>query len=187
MQLQSLVVAAVAAIAGVVAGRATHPESESHAAPPPPSCPVQPAYAAPPSPALAAPEEDHAEPVDDSIDLGEALVHAKELDDEAQRQRNAIVGCVRDAHTGERLAGVTIVMTSPAAATQTVISDEDGNYAAYGLAPGVYTLTYYYGDATVARPEVTLGEYGPTTLDDSIDTTPPPPQPRRFDDYIIVE
>jgi len=70
----------------------------------------------------------------------------------------AIQGQVSDAKTGERLAGVTIVVTSPVLqGTQTAISDENGFYKISELPPGTYLVTYYYNQTTLERTGVNVG------------------------------
>ena len=49
----------------------------------------------------------------------------------------AIQGVVTDGKTGEKLAGVTVIVTSPALSqTQTAITDENGYYQIGQLPPG---------------------------------------------------
>ncbi len=68
-----------------------------------------------------------------------------------------VQGVVRDPATGEPLIGVTVVATSPKLqGIQAAITEERGDYRLPGLPPGEYTLTAYYGDAQVARPNVRL-------------------------------
>ncbi len=70
----------------------------------------------------------------------------------------AILGRVVDADTGENLAGVTVVVTSPALqGTQTAISDENGAYKITGLPPGSYLVTFYINQLTVQHPDVNVG------------------------------
>jgi hypothetical protein len=70
----------------------------------------------------------------------------------------AILGRVVDADTGESLAGVTVVVTSPALqGTQTAISDENGAYKITGLPPGSYLVTFYINQLTVQHPDVNVG------------------------------
>ena len=73
----------------------------------------------------------------------------------ATASANAITGVVADKRTGEKLAGVTVLATSPAGGgTQTAITDESGAYAIRGLPAGRYTVTFYYADVTVERANV---------------------------------
>ncbi len=68
---------------------------------------------------------------------------------------NAIKGVVKDKATGEQLAGVTVIATSPALnGSQTAITDEHGAYTIAGLPAGKYTVTFYYADVTVERSGV---------------------------------
>ncbi|MEO6772801.1 MAG: carboxypeptidase regulatory-like domain-containing protein [Kofleriaceae bacterium] len=69
----------------------------------------------------------------------------------------AIAGVVTDKKSGEKLAGVTVVATSPALqGNQVAISDEQGNYRIAALPAGTYTVTFYYADTTTARANVTV-------------------------------
>src|SRR5574337_1139248 len=67
----------------------------------------------------------------------------------------AIQGQVTDANSGEKLAGVTVIVTSPAMqGTQTAISDENGFYKIAELPPGEYLVTFYYAHITLERQGV---------------------------------
>lgn len=73
---------------------------------------------------------------------------------EASR-RGALHGVVRDAENAERLAGVTVIATSPSVqGAQAAITDEQGYYAIAELPPGDYQVTFYYLDVTVERSGV---------------------------------
>jgi hypothetical protein len=70
----------------------------------------------------------------------------------------AIQGQVSDAASGEHLAGVTIVATSPVLqGSQTAISDDNGFYKITELPPGSYLVTFYYNQVTLQRAGVTVG------------------------------
>ena len=70
----------------------------------------------------------------------------------------AIQGQVADADTGESLAGVTVVVSSPVLqGTQTAISDENGSYKIAGLPPGTYLVSFYINQLTVQRPDINVG------------------------------
>ncbi|HEX5060388.1 MAG TPA: carboxypeptidase-like regulatory domain-containing protein, partial [Kofleriaceae bacterium] len=70
----------------------------------------------------------------------------------------AIQGVVTDGKSGEKLAGVTVIVTSPALAqTQTAITDENGAYQVGALPPGEYLVTFYYADITVERSGIRVG------------------------------
>ena len=70
----------------------------------------------------------------------------------------AIQGVVTDGQTGEKLAGVTVIVTSPALSqTQTAITDENGSYQVGALPPGDYLVTFYYADITVERSGIRVG------------------------------
>ncbi|MBC7551347.1 MAG: TonB-dependent receptor [Cellulomonas sp.] len=70
----------------------------------------------------------------------------------------AIQGVVTDSKTGEKLAGVTITVASPALqGTQTEITDDNGEYKISPLPPGEYLVTFYYLEATVERSGISVG------------------------------
>jgi outer membrane receptor protein involved in Fe transport len=70
----------------------------------------------------------------------------------------AIQGTVTDGKTGDKLAGVTVIVTSPALSqTQTAITDENGFYQVGQLPPGDYLVTFYYADITVERSGIRVG------------------------------
>lgn len=70
----------------------------------------------------------------------------------------AIQGVVTDGANGEKLAGVTVIVTSPALSqTQTAITDENGTYQVGALPPGDYLVTFYYADITVERSGIHVG------------------------------
>ncbi len=67
----------------------------------------------------------------------------------------SVRGVVTDKKTGEKLAGVTVIATSPALAqTQTAITDEQGAYKIDDLPPGNYLITFFYADLKVERSGV---------------------------------
>ena len=71
--------------------------------------------------------------------------------------RAAVTGNVRDVASGEEVAGVVVIATSPALEhTQTAITDEDGTYKLVDLPPGEYLMTFYYADITLERPGLVL-------------------------------
>jgi len=70
----------------------------------------------------------------------------------------AIQGVITDGASGEKLAGVTVIVTSPAISqTQTAITDENGYYQVAQLPPGDYLVTFYYADITVERSGIRVG------------------------------
>lgn len=58
---------------------------------------------------------------------------------------------------GDALAGVTVIASSTTGTTQTAITDEQGRYSIAAPA-GTYSMTYYYGDTTTERKNVTISE-----------------------------
>jgi hypothetical protein len=70
----------------------------------------------------------------------------------------ALQGTVVDSKTGEKLAGVTVIATSPSLAqAQTAITDENGQYKITDLPPGDYLVTFYYADITLERGGINIG------------------------------
>ncbi|MDQ3365866.1 MAG: TonB-dependent receptor [Myxococcota bacterium] len=70
----------------------------------------------------------------------------------------ALQGAVSDSKTGEKLAGVTITVTSASLqGAQTAITDEKGAFKISPLPPGDYLVTFYYLDMTVERSGITVG------------------------------
>jgi len=70
----------------------------------------------------------------------------------------AIQGVITDSKSGEKLAGVTVTVTSPSLqGAQTAISDENGFFKISELPPGEYLITYYYLEITVERSGITVG------------------------------
>src|SRR5512139_1338376 len=70
----------------------------------------------------------------------------------------AIQGVITDSKSGEKLAGVTVTVTSPSLqGAQTAITDENGFFKISELPPGEYLVTYYYLEITVERSGITVG------------------------------
>jgi hypothetical protein len=71
-------------------------------------------------------------------------------DDAAETGKVRLSGIVVSANTGEVLAGVTIVAAGwPGVGEEVAISDEHGAYVV-DVVPGVYTVTMYYNENTLA-------------------------------------
>jgi Ca-activated chloride channel family protein len=82
-----------------------------------------------------------------------------------------IEGVVKDKTSGEPLAGVTVVVTSPALKqTQTAITDEQGRYKLVGLPTGTYLVSFYYLDVTIERTNVAVTAGKSAVVAQSIDT-----------------
>ncbi len=70
----------------------------------------------------------------------------------------AIRGVVTDKATGEKLAAVTVLITSPALSqTQSTLTDGDGFYIVNELPPGDYLVTFFYLDFKVEQSGVHVG------------------------------
>ena len=70
----------------------------------------------------------------------------------------AIQGVITDEKTGESLAGVTVIVTSPSLAqNQTAITDDHGAYKINDLPPGDYLVTFYYADITIEHGGIHVG------------------------------
>ncbi len=68
-----------------------------------------------------------------------------------------IAGAVTESKTGEKLAGVTVIVTGPALqGAQTAITDDNGQFAISNLPQGTYLTTYYYADLTVERSGIVV-------------------------------
>jgi Carboxypeptidase regulatory-like domain len=129
-----------------------------------------------PTPVVAAPANDDndeaVEPDDGGTDLADVFVQLQAKDAQKRNDHLAIRGQVSD-QTGQLLAGVTVIVTSPnLEGTQTAISDESGKYNVANLPAGDYTVTFYYADFTDIRDGIASREIEPTMLDEKIDTTP---------------
>jgi hypothetical protein len=111
-------------------------------------------------------ESDEAE--ESSDDEAPAVVVEKPL---PSAGGNTIHGRIHDSQSGEPLAGVTVVVTSPALAqTQTAITDDDGYYKIVELPAGDYLVTLYYLDHTVEHPNVRVSAIRSAVVDDDMDT-----------------
>ena len=74
-------------------------------------------------------------------------------------------GCVSDADSGKKLAGVTVVATSPALqGTAAELTDDVGCYTIVDLPPGRYELTFYEGPRTVRRKDIQVRPGGTTPV-----------------------
>jgi hypothetical protein len=93
-----------------------------------------------------------------------------------ERRRNGrageITGTVFDHRSGEVLAGVTMVATSPVLqGTQASITGADGRYTITSLPPGTYEVTAYYADVTVLRRGIEVVHNKVTPVSVSMDTS----------------
>jgi outer membrane receptor protein involved in Fe transport len=83
----------------------------------------------------------------------------------------AIQGTVND-EKGDALAGVTVIVTSPALSqTQTAITDDKGFYQVNQLPAGDYLVTFYYADKTIERSGIHVGIGKSTPVYQKINTT----------------
>src|ERR1043165_6093895 len=82
----------------------------------------------------------------------------------------AIQGVITDQSTGEKLAGVTVTVASPALqGVQTALTDENGFYKIGELPPGEYAVTFYYLEITVTRQNQSVGVNKPTAVFQKLD------------------
>ncbi len=77
-------------------------------------------------------------------------------------------GVVRDTKSGEKLAGVTVVATGRNQDSQAAITDDTGAYA-LAIPAGTYTLSFYYGDVTIERKNVTVARERLAVVDQKLD------------------
>ena len=81
----------------------------------------------------------------------------------------AIQGVVRD-ESGSALAGVTIVVTSPALqGSQTELSDDRGVFRIGNLPPGIYEVVFYFAESQVRRKNIAVSIGRVTTVNVAID------------------
>lgn len=80
-----------------------------------------------------------------------------------------IQGVVTDAQTGEKIAGVTVVVTVGPSQTQSAITDDQGAYAFKNLQPGVYLVTFYLADLQIEVKDVAVDVNKVTPLYEKID------------------
>jgi hypothetical protein len=84
----------------------------------------------------------------------------------------AVQGVVSDKATGEAMAGVTVVVTSSALqGTQSAISEGNGFYKITNLPPGMYVVTFYFGEIVTKRTDVVVNANKTTPVFVKIDTT----------------
>jgi hypothetical protein len=78
-----------------------------------------------------------------------------------------ICGTVRDKASLERLAGVSVVVTSPALQDSVhAMTDENGEYVVNDLPAGAYKVAMYYGSIEVEHANVVVA----SRVDASLDT-----------------
>jgi len=83
----------------------------------------------------------------------------------------AVQGVIKD-EKGDPLAGVTVIVTSPALSqTQTAITDEKGFYQVNQLPAGDYLVTFYYADKTIERSGIHVGIGKSTPVYQTINTS----------------
>jgi hypothetical protein len=86
--------------------------------------------------------------------------------------KGALRGQIKDAKTGERLPGVTVVASNGNDA-YTAITDEDGTYDILMLPEGRYTVTMYYLDRTVEHSDLWVAAQKITAVYGTIDQSAP--------------
>ncbi len=68
----------------------------------------------------------------------------------------ALQGVVTDKKTGEAMVGVTVAATADRD-TVTTITEEDGTFRFTSLVPGVYRVSFFYGDHTAEYSGIEVG------------------------------
>lgn len=125
------------------------------------------------------------EPFDEAAHLAELEVdHIAELE-ETLVDRGAVRGRVHDWNTGEKLVGVTVVLSSPELGNniQVAVTDEHGYYEVTQLPAGTYLATFFYNNMTLERPDVTVVATKVTPVFVKIDSRVIP-IPRRTGDFV---
>jgi hypothetical protein len=93
------------------------------------------------------------------IDGARALPREGKAAEAAGAPGGTLGGVLTDKQSGAAIAGATVVVSSPALASEQVaITDERGRYRVDGLPPGTaYSINAYYGDTTAQRTNVVVG------------------------------
>ena len=184
MKLGTLVAAGLCGAFGLVAGRASAPAAPMVLSP----HVSAPAVVVAPTPAVAAPvaaddtNDEQVEANDGGADLAEVFVQLQAADAQKRNDHLVIRGQVSD-QTGQLLAGVTVIVTSPNLdQTITALTDENGKYNIANLPAGSYRIDFYYADFIDTHNDVASREIEATILDEKIDTTPVVHEYVRYDD-----
>jgi hypothetical protein len=78
-------------------------------------------------------------------------------------------GYARD-QTGAPVTAATVIATSPAMSEpMSEITDENGFYELDGLAPGVFAVTFYWGEKKIVHAGIVVSAGETTRLDARID------------------
>lgn len=180
MQVRLLVLTGIAGACGWLArGLAPLPEAAAAPEPRPILISAPPVYqvvmAAPPD---CPPEheaevetEPEAEPegVGEGEDLG-AVIARVEL---AAADHNGIWGVITDKSTGAPLAGATVIVSgTQIMGSLTAITDEEGRYKLAGIPAGYVTVTLYYAESVIERPDVVISSIALTPFSEAIDPSP---------------
>ncbi len=169
MQIHPLVLAGMIGLAGVAARRSNEP---AEAPPLPPREPARVTAITMPTIAPILPAFDD-EPEDTGVEVAQLLADANRHVAELARTHNAIAGHVANLADGDALAGVTVIVSSPAEGdSHTSITDEHGDFAITDLAAGSYLVTLYYADVTVENNGVAVSSLEATWLATSLDLSP---------------
>jgi hypothetical protein len=176
MRLRACVLVAVLAILSVKLRRGDSPAPVEPVKLDAPERPVVAARTPTPPPALPPivtgddPESDDeptlAEPEGDDEEASGIIVDDKPL---PAGRGSSIHGRMRDAESGEVLAGVTVVATSPVLAqTQSAITDDNGYYLIGDLPTGEYLVTSYYLESTLEHPHVWVSRVAAAVVEEDI-------------------
>jgi outer membrane receptor protein involved in Fe transport len=84
----------------------------------------------------------------------------------------AIQGTVTDARTGEKLVGVTVLVSSTSLqGEQTAFTDENGSYKIAPLPPGQYVVSFFYMKLKLERTGVNVGVNRTTPVFQKLDAS----------------
>jgi hypothetical protein len=100
---------------------------------------------------------DHEPPVDHGTEHAPPPAASAVVPPTALPGTGAIQGVVTDEKTCDALRGVTVIVTSALAQTQTAITDERGAYKISDLPPGDYLVSFYYADITIDHGGIHVG------------------------------
>ncbi|MEO6776645.1 MAG: carboxypeptidase-like regulatory domain-containing protein [Kofleriaceae bacterium] len=98
-------------------------------------------------------------------DLGDLIAKANA----ATETHNGIHGHVSDTHTGEPVPGVTVLI-SGGGQVRSAYTNDLGDYELADLEAGTYAVSFYVGNLSSARPNITINSFDTAAVDERFDT-----------------